>query len=635
MAHDVFLSYSHKDSEIVNKIYEELKTYGISCWSAEVELQPGMDFVSYTGEAIGSSAVFIPIISSDYNRSAYCNKELDFAIVSMKTVIPVIVEKDYELTDENQFYFGMLQMFRFDSGDLKDNVKSLSKAIFRILGRDLSAFEKAAKPKDEGKITVFLSHSHKDIDKVRKLRNMLEYLDCEPLIFFLKCLDDGGGELEPFIQREIEARNVFLYCKSENSEKSDWVQRELAHIRKVDSNRLYTIDIDKNLTHGMIGLLRIITQIVSGNQIFLCSATDDIDLTDTVRETLINNGYKIYGENVRTLSNNEVLERIRETGVNGIFLPIITDAFLKNLNCINALENAFKEDIRMFAVYVGEIDSEKYNLSIPMKYYLSRADFYDITAENNEESASLLVKMLTEFTQKKEPQLMSTPEEQLPDTICVGRDSEVEELHRLLADNSAVFVSAPAGNGKTTLAHYYRKIFGDCYDTVIYFDCSHKEGGLESFIADDDCVKLENFTLSTENRSVYIREKLDAIKKNTDSKTLFIVDGYTVGDEFFETFVRNAPYKLLFLTRCENDGAEEFRRYPTFDLDPIGADILKALFVKLCSSELIYVNPNDKALSELIELANGSVLTVEMMAEMMPKAGTVSRLLDELKNKNQ
>ena len=34
-------------------------------------------------------------------------------------------------------------------------------------------------------------------------------------------------------------------------------------------------------------------------------------------------------------------------------------------------------------------------------------------------------------------------------------------------------------------------------------------------------------------------------------------------------------------------------------------------------------------------LANGSVLTVEMMAKMMPKAGTVSRLLDEMKNKNQ
>ena len=64
------------------------------------------------------------------------------------------------------------------------------------------------------KLTIFLSHSHKDVEKVRKIRDILEIIGCEPLMFFLKCLDDDNDKLEDFIKREIDARNIFLYCKS-------------------------------------------------------------------------------------------------------------------------------------------------------------------------------------------------------------------------------------------------------------------------------------------------------------------------------------------------------------------------------------------------------------------------------------
>lgn len=37
---------------------------------------------------------------------------------------------------------------------------------------------------------VFISHSHQDISLVRKIRNHLESLGFEPLMFFLKCLSD-------------------------------------------------------------------------------------------------------------------------------------------------------------------------------------------------------------------------------------------------------------------------------------------------------------------------------------------------------------------------------------------------------------------------------------------------------------
>ena len=37
---------------------------------------------------------------------------------------------------------------------------------------------------------IFVSHSTKDFEKVRKLRNMMEEIGMRPLLFYLKCLKD-------------------------------------------------------------------------------------------------------------------------------------------------------------------------------------------------------------------------------------------------------------------------------------------------------------------------------------------------------------------------------------------------------------------------------------------------------------
>ena len=121
----------------------------------------------------------------------------------------------------------------------------------------------------DNKLTVFLSHSHKDIEKVRKIRDILEILGCEPLMFFLKCLDDNNGELEDFIKREIDARNVFLYCRSRNAEESEWVQKELEYIKSRDKSRIYTVDIDNDFCGGTVSLLNDVVNMIKNNNVFV------------------------------------------------------------------------------------------------------------------------------------------------------------------------------------------------------------------------------------------------------------------------------------------------------------------------------------------------------------------------------
>lgn len=95
---------------------------------------------------------------------------------------------------------------------------------------------------NNNEIWVFLSHSHEDYEKVRKVRDILEDQHMRPLMFFLKCLNDHD-EIDSLIKREIDCRTRFILCDSEKARKSDWVKEEVKYIK--DKDRIYeTINVD-------------------------------------------------------------------------------------------------------------------------------------------------------------------------------------------------------------------------------------------------------------------------------------------------------------------------------------------------------------------------------------------------------
>jgi hypothetical protein len=90
---------------------------------------------------------------------------------------------------------------------------------------------------------IFLSHSHKDIQNVRKIRNELEEYGHNPLLFYLKCLNDDPETFD-LIKREIDVRNWFLLCNSINSKESKWVQKEVNYIKNLPEK--YYVELDLN-----------------------------------------------------------------------------------------------------------------------------------------------------------------------------------------------------------------------------------------------------------------------------------------------------------------------------------------------------------------------------------------------------
>lgn len=95
------------------------------------------------------------------------------------------------------------------------------------------------------KTYVFLSHSHHDFEKVCKLRNLLEAEGFKPLMFFLKAFEKPEYEpmLKPILMEEIDQRDRFILCRSDNSRNSEWVKFEEDYVKS--QNRPYeVIDLD-------------------------------------------------------------------------------------------------------------------------------------------------------------------------------------------------------------------------------------------------------------------------------------------------------------------------------------------------------------------------------------------------------
>lgn len=94
---------------------------------------------------------------------------------------------------------------------------------------------------------IFVSHASDDLLQVRKVRNYLEEKGASPLLFHLLALKEPE-QFWPIIEKEIEARNFFLYCESETARTREWVRRERAAvdaIAKIKPVRIAAIRVDE------------------------------------------------------------------------------------------------------------------------------------------------------------------------------------------------------------------------------------------------------------------------------------------------------------------------------------------------------------------------------------------------------
>lgn len=237
------------------------------------------------------------------------------------------------------------------------------------------------------KLTIFLSHSSKDIEKVRKIRDILEIMDYIPLLFYLCCLDDDNDELESFIKREIDARNIFLYCKSQNSEKSIWVKKEVDYIKESSfrHTRYYEIDIDRPLHESIPSLLIMLSKIIRDNTIFISASHKCMGLSNNLLSLLISYGFDVQKFDSNDQETYEKTIDVVKISKNGIFISLITYDYLKSTMAMSELEKASyqenDDDIRHILPIVVNINPDYILNRYP---FLSRYNPISIEVDGDE-----------------------------------------------------------------------------------------------------------------------------------------------------------------------------------------------------------------------------------------------------------
>lgn len=188
---------------------------------------------------------------------------------------------------------------------------------------------------------VFISHSLKDWDKVRKIRNQLEEKGHKPLLFFLKCLHDDS-EVDDLIKREIEARNWFLLCDSKNAKESKWVQTEVDFIKSLPDKVFEIVDLEKDDENKLDSINRLSKRIT----VFLSYSRSDDSIAKNISAALTANEYRVFDEmsmNAGQSFLNQIKIAIDGASKEGFIIILVSQNTITSKYCLHEIEYAIQK----------------------------------------------------------------------------------------------------------------------------------------------------------------------------------------------------------------------------------------------------------------------------------------------------
>ena len=106
--HEVFISYSTKDSEVANKICHALEQNNIKCWIAPRNISSGENYLDKIAEAIKMTKLVVLVYSMSAQESKYVNNEINMAYSYNKSIISFNVDNSMP-KEELEYYLKVTQ----------------------------------------------------------------------------------------------------------------------------------------------------------------------------------------------------------------------------------------------------------------------------------------------------------------------------------------------------------------------------------------------------------------------------------------------------------------------------------------------------------------------------------------------
>lgn len=90
---DIFISYSHDDTETMHHLRQGLQEAGFRVWSDE-EIEPGHDWAEALAEMITRSHCVVCMLSENASHSKWVGRELGYAEANDTDIFPILVHGD-------------------------------------------------------------------------------------------------------------------------------------------------------------------------------------------------------------------------------------------------------------------------------------------------------------------------------------------------------------------------------------------------------------------------------------------------------------------------------------------------------------------------------------------------------------
>ena len=129
---DVFLSYQWDHQEKVIAVRDWLEKMGFRCWMDINQMRGGDMLYSAIEEGVREAKVVVAFLTCAYCKSRNCQKELTFADLKQKPIVPVLLEKmewppeGLAMQVSGMLYISLYQGLTEDKlGELKNKIEKI------------------------------------------------------------------------------------------------------------------------------------------------------------------------------------------------------------------------------------------------------------------------------------------------------------------------------------------------------------------------------------------------------------------------------------------------------------------------------------------------------------------------------
>lgn len=134
MEYDIFISYSRKDTAIVDQFVKRLTEAGYNVWIDRDGIYSGEQFKAKIVNAIKNSAIVLFFSSVNSNKSEWTVKEISYSLKKGKTIIPIRLD-DEEYEDSIDFDLINIDFISYQPMCSSATIENLIKSIAKHLGK--------------------------------------------------------------------------------------------------------------------------------------------------------------------------------------------------------------------------------------------------------------------------------------------------------------------------------------------------------------------------------------------------------------------------------------------------------------------------------------------------------------------